>query len=333
MKKIFIGLAATGTAIAMLPLFAAFEAHVINVTARIENALTVPVKFLEYGTVFPQEYLLKDLDISLSGSFLTEDRVDDVEYFIRQKPKCAITTNGGQSYDATVGNDGSHAYTTTGHVNVVLGDDPATTSTVETDFPIVSIDCGAAPRPLAVDDAQTPSVNEAETWGVLPSLCPYLSKHKGDEDRQEQETQLDAFHIPYTVNPDGSISWNDAKGYLTKLDQDVADNWKIDLAVPCFGNYCAQDWASFVESHNTTQDTQEEADSWTQPIENEHKVFGCDLWVEVSGVSETPALPQCSDGVDNADPEDSLVDSADPGCYDDNNVYQPLDNDETDIVS
>jgi hypothetical protein len=47
------------------------------------------------------------------------------------------------------------------------------------------------------------------------------------------------------------------------------------------------------------------------------------------------AQPQCSDGVDNADPEDTLADSADPGCHSDGNAgnsnsYVPSDNDETD---
>src|SRR3989344_8596081 len=143
-KKIILGLAAAGTAMALIPLFAAFEAHVINVTARIENALNVPIKFLDFGTVFPQEYLVKDVTVNLSQSFLDEGRVDDVEYFIRQKPKCAITTNNGQNYDSTVGPDGRHQYTRTGHV--VLGDDPSTTPAVETDFP--NIVCGDAPRTL-----------------------------------------------------------------------------------------------------------------------------------------------------------------------------------------
>lgn len=43
--------------------------------------------------------------------------------------------------------------------------------------------------------------------------------------------------------------------------------------------------------------------------------------------------PQCSDGVDNADPEDTLVDSADPGCWATPGMpgsYDPNDNDETD---
>src|SRR3989338_5235577 len=94
-KKIVLGIAAAGTALAMLPLFAAFEAHVINVTARIENALAVSTNSIDFGTVFPQEHLNKPLSIRLSSSFMTEPRVDDVEYFIRQKPKCGVTTNNG----------------------------------------------------------------------------------------------------------------------------------------------------------------------------------------------------------------------------------------------
>ncbi|MEK7643425.1 MAG: hypothetical protein AAB372_03195 [Patescibacteria group bacterium] len=69
-KKIILALAATGTAVAMLPLFAAFEAHVINVTAKIENALSVPIEELEFGTVFPQEKLDKNFTISMSEAFL-----------------------------------------------------------------------------------------------------------------------------------------------------------------------------------------------------------------------------------------------------------------------
>ena len=87
MKRIFLGLSAVALAVASVPMFAAFEAHVINVTARIENALTVNTAPIEYGTVFPQEKLDKFIDIRLAGSFLEEPRVDDIEYRIRQKPK------------------------------------------------------------------------------------------------------------------------------------------------------------------------------------------------------------------------------------------------------
>jgi hypothetical protein len=65
----------------------AFESHVINVTAHIENALTVNTEHLDFGIVFPQEYIERNFTINLSESFLAENRVDDVEYDIVQKPK------------------------------------------------------------------------------------------------------------------------------------------------------------------------------------------------------------------------------------------------------
>ena len=58
---------------------------------------------------------------------------------------------------------------------------------------------------------------------------------------------------------------------------------------------------------------------------------------EVSGVTcGAAALPECSDNVDNTDPEDTLIDEADPGCHTDgdpNNpaTYDPNDNDEKDV--
>ncbi|MBZ9572904.1 hypothetical protein KJA17_01840, partial [Patescibacteria group bacterium] len=71
--------------------FSAFEAHVINVTAHIENALKVlPVTGeLTFGTVFPQEYLEKKIWITTSESFCDPDqeRVYDIGYKIVQKPK------------------------------------------------------------------------------------------------------------------------------------------------------------------------------------------------------------------------------------------------------
>lgn len=71
----------------------AFEAHIINVTATIENALTVDTESVEFGTVFPQESLDYEVILALSDSFQLEDRVDDVEYVIRQKPKCWSETD------------------------------------------------------------------------------------------------------------------------------------------------------------------------------------------------------------------------------------------------
>jgi hypothetical protein len=46
----------------------AYEAHVINVTAHIENALDVDTSAIEYGTVFPEEWLIRGREITLSES-------------------------------------------------------------------------------------------------------------------------------------------------------------------------------------------------------------------------------------------------------------------------
>ncbi|MEK7630859.1 MAG: vWA domain-containing protein [Patescibacteria group bacterium] len=271
-RKILSGAVALAVGVAILPLFAAFEAHVINVTAKIENALNVPLGYLDFGTVFPQEHLDKSLDINLSQSFLDENRVDDVSYIIRQKPKCAITTLGGTSFDATLDQDGkNHLYTGTGHV--VVGDNPATDA-VETSW----VNCGPAPRELA----------QGETWGALPMLCPYISKHPDGKDDQDatntvgalNDGHMDSFHKPWSIIENG-IVWNDTKGHLAKSQKDTKDLWTIDLAVPCFGGYCAQDWEEFV--HGINPDANPAA--YTQPIANEHKIFGCDLWVEVTGIS------------------------------------------------
>jgi len=265
MKKILFGFFVALIAVAALPLFAAFEAHVINVTARIENALAVTTDNIDFGTVFPQEHLERLLGIRLSGSFMTEDNADDVDYFIRQKPKCGITTEEGT---ILIGE------TTTGHV---IPDGQGG----------YRIDCDPDPRELDQNDDPLPL---GSSWGVLPSLCEYISKD-GDSDQDpgdENDGTTPSFHVPFTVGT-SSVNWLDTKGRLAKSEQDVLDTWVIDLAVPCFGGHCAQDWADFVHEHNPGANP----DDYDQDIKNEHKVFGCDLWVEVSGVSRfsTSTLP------------------------------------------
>src|SRR3989338_6705527 len=94
-KKIALGLVALVAMAAGVAGLSAFEAHVINVTAKIENALRVKTTEIDFGTVFPQEHLDQQMEVSLSQSFIDEDRVDDVEYRIRQKPKCAVSTLDG----------------------------------------------------------------------------------------------------------------------------------------------------------------------------------------------------------------------------------------------
>ena len=245
MKKILLGTLTLGAVVVMLPMFAAFEAHVVNVTATIENALSVPIKELQFGTVFPQEALDQTFNISLSGSFQSEDRVDDVDYFLRQKPKCGLPI-------------------------------PQTDPVQYSDFGLVT------------EDQTGHFICADQGYVVLPLLCPYLSKHEITTDGTAPNGQNDGVDIPPFHGPLSLADWTlavtqafDAKGHLAKSQGDVSDTWNIDLKVPCFVGECAQDWPDFVKRHNAAANP----DDYKQPKADEHKLYGCDLWVEVGGIS------------------------------------------------
>src|SRR3989344_8566530 len=241
MKKILVSMLTLAAVLVVLPMFAAFEAHVINVTATIENALNVPIESLNFGTVFPQEKFDQFFSVALSQSFQDEDRVDDVEYVIRQKPKCRAINPDNSKPFAQVGED-------------------------------------------ANGDWVCP-----DGYAVMPLLCPYLSKAEvsTDGNREENDMRIRG-PIPPFHGPIALADWTmqtvlvyETDGHLAKSEQDLTDEWKIDLKVPCFGGHCAQDWASFVAEHNADAVPED----YIQPVENERKLFGCDLWLEVRGIS------------------------------------------------
>lgn len=234
-KKILLGFGALALAVVTVPMFAAYEAHVINVTATIENALSVDTTPISFGTVFPQEQLDRRIRVALSGSFEDENRVDDVQYIIRQKPKCLATDQSGKTASAHIDDNG-----------------------------VVTCPDGYGPNPL-------------------PLLCRYLSKHPipGEGDPSQNDGSLDAFHEIGATSTQGWV-WNDVKGYLAKSANDYYDTWNLDLKVPCFEGNCAQDWADYVHGINPNANP----DDYVQPIKNEHQLFGCDIWIEVIGVSE-----------------------------------------------
>lgn len=225
-KKLILTLAAVAAIAVGVVGMAAFEAHVINVTARIENALSVTPDEIMFGSVFPQEKLYRNLNIALSNSFLEEDRVDDVKYVIKQKPKCV----DGQGVYAAV--------------------DPAT--------------------------HECPGGTTA-----LPSLCEYLSKTP--DAAPENDSGVPAFHDP---------SQSYALGYLAKSAQDLEDEWVIDLHVPCFEGMCDQAALDPLNEEEYIPEAYR-----LDPLLNS-KVFGCDLWVEITEISAN-----YTDRVDFGDPE------------------------------
>ena len=231
-KKILASLTLVSVMAVSAAMFAAYEAHVINVTAHIENALSVHPEALEFGTVFPQEYLERDITVATSASFQAETDALSVAYVIKQKPKCK-------------------------------SDDP-----------------NALP-----DDMYAP-VHYAthlcpDDYTMMETLCPFLSKMDGDTG-DGNDTSHPSY---YDIGPDNTpmtdddscmprydaagdeIVRDDATGVLNRSD--LSDDWIIDLKVPPVNGYIGQDWP----------DT---CDEWTVPIDSED--YGCDLWIEVTGI-------------------------------------------------
>ena len=221
-KKIVLGLIAVVAVVGGIAAMSAYEAHVINVTAHIENALKVIPQTgeLVFGTVFPQEYQEKHIWITTSESFCESDqlRVLNIAYKIVQKPKC-------------INEAGEYA-------------------------------------PVDYVTHKCP-----DGYKEMPLLCPYLSKTPIDGDLVPYDDHgVLAFHNPSDLS---SV----ATGIINKK-KDLQDEWIIDLVVPCFKGYCAQDWPNFVKSYNPDADP-----SLYEVIGNpEGTDFGCDLWVEVTNI-------------------------------------------------
>jgi hypothetical protein len=248
MKKILFVLISIGITLAVVPMFAAFEAHVVSVTAKIKASVEVPVGEFDYGEVFPQEIIDLPFEISLSDSFIIESDVVEVNYIVRQKPMCGITSSNGERLFAplisgVVVPDGQGGYT---------------------------VDCGQPPRNLDFN----------EDWGVLPLLCPYIGKKELTTDGTEIENDgfINPFHQPFEIQGN-NIVWNDVLGRMSASAGDIADAWELKLVVPCFGSGCGQDWENYVRSINPNV-LPGEAAQYVEPPYNIHKVFGCDVWVE-----------------------------------------------------
>lgn len=109
-NKIVAVLGAIAIVIVTLPLLGAFEAHIINVTAQIENSVECIVVGdpIDFGTVFPQEKLDRTFTIELSQTFINSEEHDLLEYAIEQEPKCW---------------DGNDADPTFGEVEIIGGNE------------------------------------------------------------------------------------------------------------------------------------------------------------------------------------------------------------------
>ena len=243
-NKIITGILAAGALLVTLPLIAAFEAHIINVTAEINDQLDniIVSDPIDFGTVFPQEELDKTFDIELSQSFLNNPEFDLLEYTIHQEPKCWNASSTAPVFGEVI------------FVNNA------------TEF-----QC------------------EDQGFEFLPILCPYLSKHEVTFDPNEPDENDDpgipAFHGPIDASLWTPLvaSTTEIAGELQNSINDKLDTWNLDLKVPCFFGFCAQDWENFVLRINPAA----EPDDYVQPAENEHLLFGCNIRVSVTGKPST----------------------------------------------
>jgi len=72
MKKVILILAAIVLVASGVAAVSAYEAHVINVKAHVENALSVNTSDVNFGTVFPEEWIVKHRSVKLSESACDE---------------------------------------------------------------------------------------------------------------------------------------------------------------------------------------------------------------------------------------------------------------------
>ena len=225
---LFLIILGIGTAVVLIPIVAAFEAHVLSVLAQIDNSIIVTPTELKFATVFPQEKLNKVFDISLGQSFSGE-----LDYVVRQKPKC-------------VDSSGNH--------------------------------------PQVLED-QNGNFSCPQGSTMMPLLCPYLSKHEQTTDGSSGENDgsgITAFHgLPGPWTASTSID-TQTVGKLSTVSGDLSDTWNIDLRVPCFVGECAQDWPEFVRTESGDPNINPNLYKADSILES--KIFGCDLWVEVTNI-------------------------------------------------
>ena len=100
-KKILFTLGSIVLVVGGVVAMSAFEAHVINVTAHIENALFVHPESQDFGTMFPQEKDTRGFFVTTSKSFseTSQQRVKNIDYVIKQKPKPKDPINAEWCHD------------------------------------------------------------------------------------------------------------------------------------------------------------------------------------------------------------------------------------------
>jgi len=109
-KKKFFGISLNVAAVVVGFTFFSIMGVSAHGNVHISDVLSVSPSQLSYGTVFPEEVLLQNVLITLSSSFLRNNKLNDVEYSIKQKSKPRDPKDAW--YCRSYPNDLTHCYPT-----------------------------------------------------------------------------------------------------------------------------------------------------------------------------------------------------------------------------
>jgi len=106
MKKLVLVAAMLLAVFSGVTAVSAYEGHMVDVKAHVENALMVEKSEVDFGTVFPQEKIETQFAVGLSESFRAQTRYSTVEYKMYWEPKLiaghqgALDPNGDGKFEA-----------------------------------------------------------------------------------------------------------------------------------------------------------------------------------------------------------------------------------------
>ena len=248
----------------------------MQITATIENALSLSFGELDFGQVSGEDAPSSSVSLALSQAFLETQGVQALSYqiFKAHKPK------NEEYFDFCQRKE---------------------------NFPSVS-SWQTWPEQKWQDFLESSYLEKC----FLP-LCPYLEIKKSEEEAEENgdlfevRPQMDnpagnlgfldvlleqgvsnSLPIPFSDQKDhgllaphypqtssGTFEYPFAQGYLSKSLDDSVDTWIISLQTPCFVGSCPEDWWG------------EDFDKL--PLELKNQEWGCDLWFEVRGIERPDA--------------------------------------------
>lgn len=271
-KPLFVlvaALAAVGGIVGM----SAYEAYVVHVTANIENSMTVSTDAVDFGNVFPEEELISDsFTIAPSCSFNDQDRVNYIDYVIKQQP---VPLNATETvYVCDVPEGGIE------NINTLTSSEYCLNYSKN------------EPGYRAIWDGQTDYCSTQALdyeWFCHPNLCPYLSKEVtgypselgGVDVPWNNRTEGLDYGISAFHDPADEDSWASGRVWLGG-----GDEWTIDLETPCYEGECGPDWDHPGYELPNYEDGCgcEGCEECEEECEECGIDLRCDLWIEVTEV-------------------------------------------------